>query len=123
MKSQGYTEVLLRFVRTVILIDSSLAGVVVLIGLVMKWQTVESYGVAIMWTGVGLIVLSCFIGAGGVSSRLQDTAAFWVSGAGNMSENLRHISEAGQSSLGCFFLLLLAGIGLLILAYMISLIP
>ena len=123
MKNQGYAEIILRSVRTIILIDASFTVLVGLVGFVLGWHTFESYGMGLMWAGTALIFFSCLIGMGGVSSSLEDMRAFWLSGAGNMSDNLRQISEARRSSLGCFFFLLVAGIGLLILAYLIPIIP
>jgi hypothetical protein len=123
MKNQGYAGVILRFLRAVILIDTSLAMIAALISFVLGFHTFEAYGTLLIWAGIGLILLACFIGAGGVASRTEDTAAFWLSGAGNMSDNLKRISEASQSSLGCFFLLLVGGLGLLILGYIIPVIP
>lgn len=40
-----------------------------------------------------------------------------------MTENLQQIAEAGRSSLGCFALLLVAGLGLLILGYLLPIVP
>ena len=40
MKEQGYAELILRFLCTVILIDAILTGVVGLIGLLLRWRTI-----------------------------------------------------------------------------------
>ena len=119
MKNQGYAELLLRFIRSIILIDLSLALLVGLISFILGWHTFEAYDIALMWTGTALIFFSCLIGMGGVASRLEDAAAFLRTGAGNMSENLWQISESGRSSLGCFLLLLIAGLGLVGLSYLL----
>ena len=113
MNKQGYAEVILRFVRTVLLIDAVLAGVVTLIIFLLGWRTPEVYGLVLNRTGAILLLFGCFIGIGGFSARTSDLGAYSISGAGNMSENLMHIAESRQSSLGCFFLLLVAGLGLM----------
>jgi hypothetical protein len=115
MDKQEYAEVILRFVRTVLLIDSVLAGVVSLIIFALGWRTPEAYGIALNRTGVIILLFGCFIGIGGFSARTSDVGAYSISGAGDMSENLMHIAESRQSSLGCFFLLLVAGVGLIAL--------
>src|SRR5688500_1794003 len=101
MKNQGYADIILRSVRTIIFIDASFAVLVGLVGFALGWHTFEAYGMGLMWAGTALIFFSCLIGMGGVSSSLEDMRAFWLSGAGNMSDNLRQISEARRSSLGC----------------------
>lgn len=113
MDKQGYPEVILRFARTVLLIDAVLASVVALIIFLLGWRTPEAYGFALNRTGVILLLLGCFIGIGGFSARTSDVGAYSISGAGNMSENLMHIAESRQNSLGCFFLLLVAGLVLM----------
>jgi hypothetical protein len=123
MKRQGSTGAILRFLRAVILIDASLGAIVGLISFVLGLRTLEAYGTLLIWAAIGLILIACFIGVGSVASRTEDTTAFWLSRAGNMSDNLKRISEASQSSLGCFFLLLVAGLGLLISGYIIPVVP
>ena len=113
MDKQEYAEVILRFVRTVLLIDAVLASVVTLIIFLLGWRMPEAYGLALNRTGVILLLFGCFIGIGGFSARTSDLGAYSISGAGDMSENLMHIAESRQSSLGCFFLLLVAGLGLM----------
>jgi hypothetical protein len=82
----------------------------------------ELFGALLISAGIGLILIAIFVGGGGVASRREDIAAFELSGAGDMAENLQRIAEAGHSSLGCFFLLLVAGLGLLILGYLLPII-
>ena len=113
MDKQGYVVVMLRFVRTVLLIDVVLAVVLALIIFLLGWRTLEAYGFLLNRTGVILLLFGCLIGIGGFSARTSDVSAYSLSGAGNMSENLMHIAESRQSSLGCFFLLLVAGLGLM----------
>ena|GEM_PF-4041945 len=119
MKNQGYAEIILRFFRSIILIDLSLAAGVGLINFILGWHTFEAYDMTLMWTGTAMIFVSCLVGMGGVAARLEDVAAFHHSGAGNMSENLWQISNAGRDSLGCFILLLIAGLGLLGVSYLL----
>lgn len=120
VKKQGYAEVILRFLCTAILIDATLAAIVGLVSFVLGWRTPEAYGTALIRTAAAVLLLACLIGAGGLSSRAQDAAAFSLSGAGNRAENLMRISEARQSSLGCVFLLLISGIGLLAVGYLLQ---
>ena len=123
MKTQGHLEVILRFLRTAIIVDVILAGTVGLISYILGWRTVEIYSMALSRTGVIVILIACFIGVGGYSARAGDANAYALSGAGNMSENLMHIADSGKSSLGCFFLLLASGLGLMGLGYLLPLIP
>ena len=121
MKKQGYADVMLRFISRVILLDAALAGVVGLASFLFGWRTVEAYTTALIRVGVMVILFATFIGIGGYSARARDAGAYSVSGAGNMSENLIHIAESGRSSLGCFFLLLLTGLGLILIGYLLPL--
>ena len=119
MKKQGYVDLMFRLLGKVILIDVVLAVVVGLVSFVLDWRTVETYGTALIRTGVIAMFLAAFIGIGGYSARAGDAGAYSLSGAGNMSENLMHIAESGRSSLGCFFLLLLSGLGLVLIGYLL----
>ena len=119
MKGQGYAEVMLRFLRTVILIDAILTGVLGLIGLLLGWRTVMEYGNALIWTGMILMFIAAFLGAGGLNARAGDIAAYTLSGAGNMSENIRQVAESRRSSLGCLFLMLVTGLGLIAIGYLL----
>jgi hypothetical protein len=122
MKQQGSAEIILRFLRTVLLTDVILAVIVGVITLLLDLHTVEAYGTLLVWAGVALMILSAVLGIGGLSSRMEDVGAYSLSGAGNMSENLRRIAESGQSSLGCFSLLLVAGIVLAATGYILQII-
>lgn len=123
LKNQGYAKAILRFFRSVMLMDVIFAVIVGIISLLLDLYTLEAYGTLLVWAGVAVILLACLIGMGGFSSRVQDVGAFSLSGAGNMSENLQRIAEAGQSSLGCFSLLVVAGIGLVAIGYLLQIIP
>jgi len=122
MNKQGSAEIILRFLRTVLLTDVILAVIVGVITLLLDLHTVEAYGTLLVWAGVALMILSAVLGIGGLSSRMEDVGAYSLSGAGNMSENLRRIAESGQSSLGCFSLLLVAGIVLAATGYILQII-
>jgi len=122
MKTQGYAEVILRFLGKVILIDTILAGAVGLISFILGWRTADMYSTALIRTGVIIIFFAALIGIGGYSARAEDAAAYSLSGAGNMTENLMRIAGSGRSSLGCFFLLLIAGLGLIVLGYLLPVI-
>jgi hypothetical protein len=122
LKNQGFAEAILRFLRSVLLLDVILAVIVWGIALLLDLHTVEAYGTLLVWAGVALMILSAVLGIGGLSSRMEDVGAYSLSGAGNMSENLRRIAESGQSSLGCFSLLLVAGIVLAATGYILQII-
>jgi ABC-type Mn2+/Zn2+ transport system permease subunit len=122
MQKQRHTGVIRRFLRTAILIDASLSLIVGLISFAVGWRNPEAYGTTLVRTGMLVILVACLIAAGGLSSRVQDATAFSLSGAGNMAENLRQISEARQSSLGCVFLLVISGIGLVMIGYLLQII-
>ena len=122
MHTQSPVEAAFRFLRPVILIDAILMVIVWITTLMLDLHTWWAYGTLLVWTGFGVIVLACLLGVGGVSSRLQDVGAYSLSGAGNDSELFRQVAEAGQSSLGCFFLFVTAGIGLLAIGHLFRII-
>jgi len=119
MKEQGYAELILRFLRTVIIIDVSLAGAVGLISLLLGFRTVVAYGSTLIWSGMIIMFIAALTAAGGFSARAADVGAYALSGAGNKSDNMMHVAESRLSSLGCFFLLLVAGLGLIGLGYLL----
>ena len=122
MRTQSHLEAILRFLRPVMLIDAILVVIVWIIALLLDLHTWWAYGTLLTWAGFVMIALACLLGIGGVSSRLQDVGAYSLSGAGNDSELFRHVAEAGQSSLGCFFLFVVAGLGLLVIGYLVQII-
>ena len=122
MKEQGYPELILRFLRTILLLDASLAGTVGLVGFLRGWRTVEAYGSGLVWTGTVVLFIAALIGAGGFSARATDVGAYTLSGAGNRSENMMQMAEARRSSLGCLFTLLVAGLGLIATGYLLPVI-
>ena len=122
MKEQGFAELILRFLRMVFIIDATLAGIVGLIGLLMGWRTVEAYGSALIWTGMIVIFIAALTGAGGLTARAGDIGAYTLSGAGNMSENMLQMAESRLNSLGCLFLMLVAGLGLVAIGYLLPVI-
>jgi hypothetical protein len=119
MKSQDYAEVVWGFLRTAIKLDVILAGIVGLASLVLGWRTAEGYGTALLRTGSLIIFFACVMVMGGFSARVQDVGAFALTGAGDPSENLMRISESRLSSFGCFLQLLAAGLGLVVLGYLV----
>ena len=119
MKEQGYAELFLRFLRTVIVIDVSLAAAVGLISLLLGFRTVVAYGSTLIWSGMIIMFIAALTAAGGFSARAADVGAYALSGAGNKSDNMMHVAESRLSSLGCFFLLLVAGLGLIGLGYLL----
>jgi hypothetical protein len=122
MKSQSHAEVVWDFLRTAIKLAVILAGIVGLASLVFGWRTAEAYGTALLRTGMFVIFFACVMVMGGSFARVQDVGAFALTGAGDPSENLKQISESGRSSFGCFLLLLAAGLGLVVLGYLLPVI-
>jgi hypothetical protein len=122
MRKQGLRDVLSRLLRTAILTDVILAMIIGLLSFLLGFRSMEAFETFLTWAGFGLIFFACFISVGGVSARVQDISAFQISRAGDLSENLMRISESGRSSFGCFLLLLIAGLGLVVLAYLLPLI-
>ena len=120
LKNEGRAEVILQFLRSVLLLDVILAVMVGGITLLLDLHTLEAYGTLLRWAGMALMLLACVLGIGGLSSRMQDVGAYSLSGAGNMSENLQRIAEAGQSSFGCFSFLLVTGISLMAIGYIVQ---
>jgi hypothetical protein len=122
MKSQSHAEVVWGFLRTAIKLTVLLAGIVGLAGLVFGWRTAEAFGTALLRTGMFVIFFACVMVMGGSSARVQDVGAFALTGAGDPSENLMRISESRLSSFGCFLQLLVAGLGLVVLGYLVPVI-
>ena len=106
-------ELILRFLRTVLLVDATLASGVGLIGFLLGLRTVEAYGSALNWTGIIVLFIAALTGAGGFSARATDVGAYTLSGAGNQSENMMQMAESRRSSLAFLFTLLVAGLGLI----------
>ena len=100
MKNQEWSGILLRFFRSVVLIDPSLAIIVWLISYVFGWRTPEAYGTVIIWAGIAVSLFASLAGIGGLSSRAEDAEAFSLSGSGNMSENFRRIAECSAEFSG-----------------------
>ena len=115
LNEQSDAGIILHFARGLLFIDVTVAVTVELISWFLDLHTLLAYGTLLAWAGVALIVLAAMLVMGGLSSRLQDIGAYNLSRAGDISENLRQVAEAGRSSIGCSLLLLLAGISLLAL--------
>jgi uncharacterized protein YfiM (DUF2279 family) len=62
-------------------------------------------------------------GVGGFASRSEDAAAYSLSGAGNMIDNLQRITDARSSNLGCFVHMIVAAFLLIVLGYLLQIIP
>src|SRR5215212_3809804 len=122
MRKQGLKDVLLHLFRAAILTDVILAMIIGLLSFLLGFRSMRAFETFLTWAGFGLVFFACFIGVGGVSARVQDISAFQISGAGHTSENLKQISESGRSSFGCFLLLLGAGLGLVVLGYLLPVI-
>jgi hypothetical protein len=104
--------IVLRFVRGLLLTDIIVALIVAVIDVFLDLYTLLAYGTLLVWAAMVLIVLAGILTVGGLSSRLHDVGAYNLSRAGDMSENLHQVAEAGRSSFGCSLLLFLAGITL-----------
>lgn len=113
MKTEGNLAIILRFLRSALLIDLGVAAVVLVICFVLDLVTLEAFGTFLTWAGVALAVFSTLLGIGGFAARPKDVIDFSLTGAGDMGENLRRIAENSSSSMGCFFILMLAALGLL----------
>lgn len=123
MKQEGTARFVLRIVRNVLLADLILATLVGIACYVFDLRTYEAYGTLLVWVGWTLIILACLTGIGGFASRTHDVAAYSRSGAGNMTDNLRQITDARSSNLGCFLHLILIGVGLLALGNLLQILP
>jgi hypothetical protein len=120
MKEQSNAEAIRRFLRPVLVMDAVLAMIAGIVCVFLELYTLEAYGTLLVWAGMAVFLVACVIGIGGIAARLEDVHAFHVSRAGNMSENLRRVAESGQSSEGCFALLLLTGISLMAIGYILQ---
>lgn len=99
------------------LVFSVLAGVVCII---LKLYTFEAYGTLLVWAGMAVLFLTCVMGIGGFASRTQDMAAFFTTKAGDPFENLLRVSEARQSSFGCFLQFIGVAISLIGFGYLVQ---
>ena len=122
MKEQGFAEIILPFLRAVVVTSASLASAVGLVGFLRGWRTVEAYGSALVWTGMIVMFIAALTGAGGLSARAGDIGAYTRSGAGNMTENMLQMAESRRSALGCLLILLVVGLGLMAIGYLLPVI-
>ncbi|MFT3891505.1 MAG: hypothetical protein QM730_07730 [Anaerolineales bacterium] len=122
MQKNEIAPFLWRMVRTILMADLFFAMVVGVACVVLDLYTLEAYGTLLVWVGAAVLILTSLMGIGGVASRSQDIQAFSLSGAGDMSENLKRIAESGRSSLGCFIQFILISISLIALGYLVQLI-
>jgi hypothetical protein len=123
VKKDEIAVTILRFMRTVILADLILAAIVGLACYVLDLRSFAAYGTVLVWAGTAVIVLAGFIGIGGFASRTEDAVAYSRSGAGNMIDNLQHITNARSSNLGCIVHLVTAALLLIGAGYLVQIIP
>src|SRR5215208_6480021 len=119
MQEQSTVQVVQNFIRRVLLTDLVLAILIGFISYFLEIRNLEGYGTLLIWAGAAVMGFACLSAIGGFASRTQDFEAFSMSRAGNMFEHLGHISDARQSSLGCFALLLSIGLGLVSIGYLL----
>jgi hypothetical protein len=108
------------FVRRVLIADLMLAVSVGIVSYFLEIRSLEGYGTLLTWAGAAVMLFACLVAIGGFASRTADFGAFSQSGAGNMFEHLGHISDARQSSLGCFILFMSVGLGLVAIGNLIQ---
>lgn len=109
------SKIVLRFVHRVLYTDLILAALIAILSYFLEIRTLEGYGTLLSWAGIAVMGFACLAAIGGFASRTTDIGAFSLSGAGNMSEQLKHVADARHSSLGCFTLLLSIGFGLIVI--------
>lgn len=122
MRDQNQVRTVQSLVHRVLIVDLILAALIGIISYLLEIRTLEGYGTLLTWAGAAVMTLACLTGIGGFASRSEDFAAFSRSGAGNMFEQLGHISDARQSSLGCFTLFISVGLGLVAIGYLLQII-
>ena len=120
MQKNTIASFLWRIVRSVLMADLFFGIAVGIACFMLDLWSLEAYGTLLVWVGVAVLVLTSLMGIGGVASRSQDIQAFSLSGAGDMSENLKRIAESGRSSLGCFTQFIVVGISLILFGYLIQ---
>lgn len=123
MKREGIAKIILRFVRTILLIDLIIAVIVALVCFFLELRTMGAYGTVLVWVGVGVMMFAGITGMGGFASRTEDAAAFSLSGAGNMIDHLQRITDARSSNLGCFVHMIAAACLLIGIGYLVQIIP
>lgn len=111
-----------RTARTALVADLFFAIVVGIACFMLDLRSPEAYGTLLVWVGVAVLVLTTLMGIGGFTSRADDLRAFSMTGAGDMTENIRRIAESKQSSIGCFIQFILIGVSLIALGYLIQLV-
>jgi hypothetical protein len=122
MQQEGIPTIILRFLRTVLLIDLVLAAIVALVCFFLAIRTMLGYGTILVWVGFVVMIFAGITGVGGFASRGEDAVAYSLSGAGNMTDNLRRITDARSSNLGCMVHMIAAALLLIGLGYLIQVI-
>lgn len=114
---------LVRFLRTVVLVD---VGVFVAIGLVcwlFGWRTAYQYGRGLLWVGTAAILLGLASGTGGwVGTHAQDfeTQCARSVGAQSSSERMQQDRDDALRSFGFQTLMTVAGVISLAVGWLIQ---
>jgi hypothetical protein len=120
MQKEELAPLIWQTARKILLTDFILAAILGLVCFVFALRTLGAYSTILSWAGEGILIFACFTAVGGFASRVQDAAAYTMTRAGDMYDNLRQISNARSSNLGCLLQILLLGFGLIGLSYIVQ---
>ncbi len=120
METDNLLPLLWQTTRKILLTDLILAAFLGLVCFVLMIRTLGAYSIVLSWAGGAILIFACFTAIGGFSARVQDAAAYTMTGAGDMYDNLRQISKSRSSNLGCLLQMLLMGFGLLGISYIVE---
>jgi hypothetical protein len=120
MQKEELAPLIWQTVRKILFTDLILAALLGLVCFLFARRTWEAYSTILSWAGEAVLIFACLTAVGGFASRVQDAAAYTITGAGAMVDNLHQISKARSSNLGCLLQMLLIGFGLIGISYVVQ---
>ena len=120
MQNEELAPLIWQTARKILLIDLILAALLGLMCFLLMLRTLEAYSTILSWAGEAILIFACLTAVGGFASRVQDAAAYTITGAGDMVDNLRQISKSRASNLGCLLQMLLLGFSLIGISHIVQ---
>ncbi len=120
METDNLLPMMWQTARKILITDLILAALLGLVCFVLMIRTLGAYSIVLSWAGGAILIFACFTAVGGFSARVQDAAAYTMTGAGDMYDNLRQIAKSRSSNLGYLLQMLLMGFGLIGISYIIQ---
>ena len=120
MQNEELAPLIWQTARRILITDLLLAALLGLVCFAFMIRTLGAYSIVLSWAGGAILIFACFTAVGGFSARVQDAAAYTMTRAGDMNDNLRQISKSRSSNLGCLLQMLLLGFGLIGISYIVQ---